>query len=177
MADEHPDLQNVGASMRDEWRTEQEAATQDAAEAFQHRRSLSDLLTEHMHRGDRLALTVAGYRITGSVEEVGPDLVALRTLFGRVDVHRSPTIPLYFEVFERATEGGSRGSDAAGGSFHRALELREREEDCTVGTLFDADGYDGKIRVGADFVTIVARAGAETTIPIPLVSWISARRD
>lgn len=162
--------------MREEWRAEQEAATRDAAADWQHRRTLADLLTEHMHRGDRLAFHVAGWRVTGVPEEIGFDLLALRTLFGRVDIHLSPGVPMRFEVFEKATEGGARGVDVAGGSFRRALELREGAGDATIGTVFDPDGTDGTLRVGADFVTVVARMGAETTVPISYVSWVSARR-
>ncbi len=177
MPEEHPDLEAVGGAMREEWRADQEAATRDAAEDFHHRRTLHDAFTEHMHRGDRLAVTVAGYRVAGIPEEVGPDLLALRTLFGRIDIQLSPVVPLWYDVFERAVEGGSRGVDVAGGSFVRALQLHEQYDDATMGTVFDPDGFDGKLRVGADFVTVIARAGAETTVPLAFVSWVSKRRD
>lgn len=176
MPDEHPDLDLVGAAMREEWRAEQEAATRDAAADWQRRRTLPELLTGHMHHGDRLAFDVAGWRVTGVPEEVGSDLVALRTVFGRVDIHLALGVPLRFEVFERATEGGRRGVDVAGGSFRRALELREGPQEVSLGTVFEPDGVDGTLRVGADFVTLVARMGAETTVPISYVSWVSARR-
>jgi len=176
MADEHPDLEAVGGAMREEWRAEQEAATRDAAEGFQHRQTLQDVLRDHMHRGDRLAVNVAGHRVAGVPEEIGADLLGLRTLFGRVDVHLAPGVPLWFEIYERAAAGGSRGVDVAGGSFVRALQLRESDEAATVGTVFDADGFDGKLRVGADWLTVIARAGAETTIPLSFVSWASALR-
>jgi hypothetical protein len=176
MPGEHPDLDMIGAVMREEWRAEQEAATRDAASEWQHRRTLPDLLTEHLHRGDRLAFHVAGWRVTGVPEEVGADLVALRAVFGRVDVHLAPGVPVCFELFERSTAEGGRGVDAAGGSFRRALELREGGDEVSIGTVFDPDGVDGRLRVGADHVTITARMGAEMTVPIAHVSWVSARR-
>jgi hypothetical protein len=172
----HPDLAGTGASMREEWRTEQEAATRDAAESWQHRRTLVDLVTEHMHRGDRLAVTVAGQRFAGVPEEVGEDLIALRTLFGRVDIHITSGVPLWYEIFERAATGGGRGSNVAGGRFHTALTFHEHDSEASVGTMMDPDGLDGKLTVGKDHVRIVARAGAETVIPLQFVAWVSPRR-
>jgi hypothetical protein len=173
----HPDLAATGAAMREEWRAEQEAATRDAAEDWQHRRTLRDRLVEHMHRGDRLAVSVVGQRFAGTPEEVGDDLLALRTLFGRVDIHLAPSIALWYEVYERASQGGSRGSDIAGGQFRRALELREREDSSmSVGTVFDPDGVDGRLTVGADHVGIVGPGGLETIVPVAQVAWITARR-
>lgn len=174
----HPDLAAAGASLREEWRAEQEAATRDAHESLRHRLTLADRLREHMHRGDRLAVVVCGtQRFMGTVVEVGTDLVAVRTSFaGRIDVHLAAGVPFAYEVFERATGGGHRGDGAAGGRFHHALVRREQDAEVTLGTVHDPDGVDARLVVGADHVVLVARAGAETVVPISQVAWVSARR-
>ena len=173
----HPDLGAAGATMREAWRAEQEAATKDAVEARAHRQTLQDRFREHMHRGDRIAVTVAGQRIAGVPEEIGDDLLAVRTLSGRVDIHLSPTIPFWYEIVEKPQEGGHRGSDSAGGRFVGALLAREQEAQATIGTIFDADGIEGKLVVGTDHVVIVARAGKETTVPIAHVTWVAPTRE
>ena len=103
------------------WRAEQDAATRDAAEDWAHRQTLEDRLRAHMHRGDEITVTIGGHRVVGTVEEVGTDLLALRSSSGRVDVHLTPTIPFFFEVATHAHQGGHRGSDArAAGSATRS---------------------------------------------------------
>ena len=173
---EHPeprDLGALGAEMRAEWRAETEAATQDALEQRQLRQSLEQWLTERMHAGDRVAVSIAEQRFAGFVEETGDDLVAVRAVFGRVDVHRTPAAPLYIEIHEHATSGGSRAE--ARRNFHDALLARDGH-DTSVGTLHDPEGVDGTLRVGTDFVSIVARLGAETIVPLEAVLWATARR-
>jgi hypothetical protein len=172
----HPDLAATGASMREEWRSEQEAATKDAAEAWAHRQTLQDRFRAHMHRGDRIALTIGGQRIAGIPDEVGDDLLAVRNLGGRIDIHLAATAPFWYELHEKASEGGHRGSDAAAGRFMNALLAREQEDLVTVGTVFDPDGIDGKLVVGADHVAIVARGGKETVVPLSQVTWIAPTR-
>jgi len=166
----------VSGALRERWRSEQEAETRDALDAWQHRRTMTDVLREHMLAGDRLAVTAAGFRVAGVPDELGPDLLALRTFAGRIDIHRSAAVPLWFELFEHGADTGHRGTDVAGGSFRRALELRGRDDAASLGTVFDPDGIDGKLVVGSDFVTVVARMGARTTVPIEFVSWVSPRR-
>jgi hypothetical protein len=172
----HPDLAGAGGAMREEWRAEQEAATADAAEQWRHRRTLADRFTEHMHSGDRIAITIAGQRFTGIPEETGPDLVALRTISGRVDVHVAPGIPLSYEVYERSASSGGRGNANAGGRFRNALLHHEHGTEVTVGTLIQPDGIDGRLEVGVDHVKVTARAGAETVVTLDTITWVSPRR-
>ena len=171
---EHPDVAGMAGKMRAEWRAEQQAATQDAAAQWRHGRALSDWLTERMHSGDRLAVMVAEQRFAGLVEELGPDLIGLRCAFGRVDVHVGAGFALSIEINDKAHSGGSRGR--LGRSFHDALYARDGFDDTAVGTLHDPNGIEGTLFVGKDFVSIVARLGAETVVPIDCVAWVSARR-
>jgi hypothetical protein len=173
---EHPDLADTSAAMRAEWRAEQEAATRDAVEDWALRQTLEDRLRAHMHRGDDVAITVVGHRIAGTAEEVGPDLLALRTQAGRVDVHLTATIPFWFEVATRATEGGHRGSDAAGGRFRAALMMRGTDARVALGTRDHPDGIDGSLVVGADHV-VLTRAGSEIVVPIADVAWVRLAGD
>ncbi len=162
--------------MRAEWRAEQEAATRDAAEDWQHRRTLTDRLREFMHRGDGLQVTVVGRRLTGFVEEVGDDLLALQTTSGRVDVHLAPTITVEIVVTAPAREGGHRGSDVAGGSFRQALIGREPAPSVLVGTVQDPDGRKGTLLVGADHVELATGDG-RLVVPLPAVAWICRAPD
>jgi hypothetical protein len=170
----HPDLGPVGAAMRAEWRAEQDAAARDAAEHWQQRRTLHDRLVEHQHRGDRIAVTVAGHRVAGVPEMVGADVLALRTCAGVVDVHLCDTVPMWFEVLETATAAGiAPGRSEA--RFRDRLLGRSTSADLTTGTVFDPDGLDGRLVVGADHVVIVAAAGAQAVVPLAHVAWVGAR--
>jgi hypothetical protein len=172
----HPDLTATGASMRAVWREEQEAATRDAAEAWQHRETLDDRLRAHMHRGDRLTATVLRRRFTGIVEEVGRDLVALQTASGRVDIHLTTSVSIEFAVSARAREGGHRGSNAAGGSFRQALVGRERDGNILLGSGDFPDGRRGEVRVGADHVRLLT-PDAEVIVPLSAVGWVCRAPD
>jgi hypothetical protein len=172
----HPDLAGASAAMRQEWRAEQDAAIADAAEQWRHRRTLADRFTEHMHAGDRIAVTIAGARFTGIPEEAGPDLVALRTVSGRVDLHIAPGIAVTYEVYERSASSGGRGNAIAGGQFKNALLHHEHDTEVTIGTLAEPDGIDGRIEVGVDHVRVIARAGAETVVSMDAITWVSPRR-
>jgi hypothetical protein len=167
----HPDLAATGAAMRAAWRAEQEAATRDARADWTHRLTLVDRLRAHMHRGDTLVVAVAGHGVTGSVEEVGDDLLALMSPGGRVDIHLAPTIPMTFEV-SAAREGGHRGSDAAGGRFRHALIAREQDRRVRLGTVLQPEGLEGELRVSADHVAITTQAGREVVVPISGVAWV-----
>jgi hypothetical protein len=169
----HPDLAGVGAEMRAEWRAETEAATEDAAAAWRHSRTLSDWLDERMHAGDRIAVVIGDQRFTGLVEETGDDLIAIRAFFGRVDIHLTGGLPLAIEMHEHATSGGVRAR--ARRNFHDALIARDGC-DVTVGTIHDHEGLDGTLYVGADFVSVLAKLGAETVVPLKYVTWVSVRR-
>jgi hypothetical protein len=171
---QHPDLASTGASMRAAWREEQEASTRDAHRDWEHRLTLVDRLRAHMHRGDALRATVAGHHLAGTVEEVGPDLLALRTASGRVDVQLAPTVALWFEAVDAGATGGHRGADVAGGRFRHALTMRE-DDRIRLGTLDAPDGVDGTITVGADHV-VLHTDGAARVYAWSTIAWISAAR-
>ena len=170
----HPDLAGVGAAMRSEWATEQHTATADAQEQWQHSQTFRDWLIAAMHAGDRLAITIVDQRFTGTVEEVGEDLLGLRCIFGRVDMHLLPGIPMHIELVEHPSSGGHRGR--TDGSFAESLAARDPKADMSVGTPFHAEGLDGVITAGQDFVISRARAGAVTIVPMDQIAWVCNRR-
>lgn len=177
MRNDHPDLAAAGAAMRAEWRDEAEEAGRDAAEQWQHSRTLRDRLVECMHRGDRVSVVFADQRVTGEVLDVADDLLALRTVAGRIDVHVVPGMPLLIQVVERAPSGGRRAEGARGG-FRASLLTRELEgEEVTVATTVGNEPLDGRLAVGADHVCIVGRGGAETFVPLGSIAYVRPRRD
>jgi|GEM_PF-3619835 hypothetical protein len=170
----HPDLAGVGAKMRSEWAAEQHDAIADAREQFQQNQTFREWLIDAMHAGDRLAITVVDQRFTGTVEEVGEDILGLRCIFGRVDLRLSPGVALFIELVDHPTSGGHRGNTDA--SFAASLMARDPQADTSVGTIFHPEGLDGQVRAGKDFVTIQARAGAVTVVPLTQIAWVCDRR-
>ncbi len=171
----HPDLAGVGAAMRSQWAAEQQEATADAQEDWNRRQTFRDWLTDAMHAGDRLAVTIVDQRFTGTVEDVGEDLLGLRCIFGRVDLHLLPGVPLHIELVDHPSSGGHRGK--TDGEFTACLAARDPQADTSVGTLFHPQGIDGQVTAGRDFLITRARAGAVTVIPLSQVAWVSNRRD
>jgi hypothetical protein len=168
---DHPDLTGIAGEMRAEWRAEQDAAAVDAAAQWRYSRGLEDWLRDCMHGGDRVEVVVASQSFVGTVEEVGADLVALRCVSGRVEIQVCAGIPITFERVERAKQGGTRALVSR--VFRDALVARDEQDGIRVGTLQRPDGIVGKLLVGRDFVTIVAKSGTETIIPIAHVAWLT----
>lgn len=160
--------------MRAEWRAEQDAATSEAQGQWERGHSLVDWLTQRMHAGDRVAVTVLRQRFSGTVAEVSADLVALNANFGRVDIQVAPGIPVRIELDDHPPAGGRRSDSHR--TFREALLVREDGAEVSVGTLFEPEGVDGTLTVGADYVRVTAKMGLETVAPIAQVGWICARR-
>ena len=170
----HPDLTRVAGEMRAAWREEQEAATADAAAHWRHTRGLNDWLRDRMHAGDVVVVTVPARRFEGRIEEVGPDLVALRCAHGLVEIQLNVAIPTAFELVEHATKGGTRSSMHR--TFRDALLARDTQADVIVATVLQPAGVAGTILVGRDVVTVVEAAGTETVVPLAQVAWVAPSR-
>jgi hypothetical protein len=162
----------AGAAMREEWRAEQDAETRDAAEQWRHSRTLLDLAREHMHRGDRVAITVVGHRTVGTIIDVATDRIALLDDTTRTDVHVCEALPLAFTVVERARAGGRTGARSA--SFRaRLLELETGGMPVVVATAIGPDPLTGSLSVGTDLVAVKTGAGDETVIALSAVAFVS----
>jgi hypothetical protein len=170
---DHPDLTRVGASVRSEWRAEEQAATRDAMERWRRARTLVDWLVERMHAGDTIAAAIGPQTFTGAVDEVGRDTLGLRTSFARVDVHLGAVGPLDLALVEHATAGGHRASLRR--SFRDIVIAREHEATVTIGTMSAPEGIDGRVACAGDFVTITAGDGAELVVPMDRVLWLALR--
>lgn len=161
--------------MREEWRAEQESATLDAAEQWRHSRSLLDLARDHMHRGDRVAITVAGHRCVGEIVEVARDRIALLDVGGsaaRADVHVIDVVPLAFTVVERALSGGR--SSARTLTFRaRLLELEAAGAPVVIATALGPDRHTGILGVGTDHVVTTAADGTETVISLSAIAFVA----
>jgi hypothetical protein len=145
-----------------------------ASAEWRHSRRMTDWLGERMKNSDRVAVTVAGSRFAGLVEETSADLIALRAVFGRVDIHVVSGVPMHIQLDEPVPNGGKTAS--ASRSFREVLLELDGRDDLTLGVLHDSQGLDGSIFVGDDFVSVVTRMGGETVVPLAQVAWIAPRR-
>ena len=146
----------------------------DATAQWRHSRRMTDWLGERMKNGDRVAVTVAGSRFAGVVEETSADLIALRAVFGRVDIHVAPGVLMHIQLDEPVPDAGKTAT--ASRSFREVLLELDGRDDLTLGVLHDSQGLDGSIFVGGDFVSVVTRMGGETVVPLEQVAWIAPRR-
>jgi hypothetical protein len=172
----HPDMLATASAMRETWRAEQEAAATDAVDDWRHRRSLRDLALEIVHRGDPVVAILEHVRFFGDIEAVGSDLLAIRSVLGRVDIHLHDSVPLLLQVGERIREGGARES-LDEGDFRSSLIARERFGEVTLGCTFSPEPFDGTLVVGCDHLCLVGRGGGETYFPFGSVAYVMPRRD
>jgi hypothetical protein len=163
--------------MREEWRAEQESATLDAAEQWRHSRPLLDLARDHMHRGDRVAIAVAGHRYAGEIIEVARDRIAVLDVVAgaaRVDVHVTDVVPLAFTVVGRARAGGRSNAGTHTVTFRaRLLQLEAAGAPVVVATALWPDRFTGLLGVGADHVVITTADGTETVISLSAVASVA----
>jgi hypothetical protein len=171
-------LTAAAASARADWRAEQEAVTADAAEVFNHTRSVADLITESMRNGDRVALIVGPHRAVGMIVELAADLIGIRNVgSGRLDFQLRSDLAYQILIQERAVSQPG-GDEIASGSFRaRLLEREAADGESTVGSVLSAEPLDGKLIVGSDNVRVIARGGGETIVPMHAVAYVGPRRD
>ncbi len=150
--------------MREMWRRDQESLTDEAEVSWRHRRRLDDLLAVHMHSGDVLAVSVAGRTFTGRVVAVGPDLVALATSDGRVDIRTASEpgprasatrTPLMIRLVRPGdAEEGLAGPTDPSSFDARLLELEAAYGDLVVGSDALSEELVGVVSLGADHATV-----------------------
>jgi hypothetical protein len=184
-----PELGSAAASIREEWRADEEEWSRAAAQQWAHGRSLLDVARELMHRGDTVAVVVGETSFTGEVVDVGDDCLRLRAGDDTVDVRLTVPVPgmgdrdvgagpapVVLRVLRRARAGGRSGSDGASTLRARLLEYEADGAEIELGSaLFHAD-LVGRLTVGRDHVHVRDRDGGETYVPLPWISWVTRRR-
>ena len=161
-------LDATGSDLREQWRLEEEEYTRAAEQHWSHRRTMRDIATELMHRGDTVAMTIATVTFTGAVVAVGNDYLQLATSSGIVDV-RVTDVPTAVRVVERRPVGGCRIAPGSPTFRARLLEREIEGGEVVVGSWCSAEHHRGAIRVGRDQVRIT---GTETDAYLAM-SWIA----
>lgn len=105
MGSDDPDaeLDALTRALRDERRAEAEAYEQLAAIDLLRVRTLTDVATMLLHRGDRVAVSFAQRAFAGVVAHVAGDLLSLRRPAGEVDCNLAA--PLVLHVVEPGEQG------------------------------------------------------------------------
>jgi hypothetical protein len=148
-----PTLEAPASALREEWRLEEEEYTRAAEQHWAHSRTLRDVARELMHRGDRVALELAGTVYRGTVVAVGDDYLELATAAGSIDVRIAAT-PLVVRVIERVDAGGCRAEPGSPTFRARLLEHEMIGGDLVVGTTSGSGSLQGSIVVGRDQVRV-----------------------
>jgi hypothetical protein len=171
---ENPELAAAAWSARVEWRADEEEWTAAAFEKWSHDRTLLDRATEHLHRGDVLAVALpGGGACRGRVVGVGADVVALDTAGGRVDVHVGDAPAIAWRVVERADNGGTRGVELT--SFRARLVELEGDAAVEVGVAHFDGVARGALTVGRDHLSL-DDDGVTTVLGLAAVDWVRAGR-
>jgi hypothetical protein len=170
-----PELGSIAGAAREARRAEEEEYARAAARQWARHRDLLDVARELQHRGDTVAVHVAGRAFRGEIATVGHDYFQLRTPGGAVDVPLSGSAGarhVLVRVIERARRGGRRAEPAALTFRARLLEYDRDEIDALVGTAVSGEELRGKIVVGRDHVVVREVSANETYVSLGDVIWI-----
>jgi len=156
-ADQWDDFEGLASELRQrvgsEFRREAEEVERLVELQRIRARTLSEVATEHMARGDRIAVHVGGHRLTGLVTAAIKDLLQLEEGNRSMDVNLGAGVML--ELVERARSGGHDGTS---GSRSFRARLAEYEQTGELLTLILSPGgttLRGRIRVvGADHAVV-----------------------
>ena len=171
-----PHLRMVANEVRQEWRAEAEHVADESLVARRRDRTLAVELRESMARGDRVNVRCYNLRASGVIVEVDHDLLSLRNAgAGRVDIHYRGGLPMIVQVSQPAAEAGRVDGVASGGFHGRLIECEHSGEEYSLSVMGEAEVMDGRLEVGADYVTSISRLGARMTLPIDAVLAISPR--
>ena len=171
-----PHLRVVAAQVREEWRADAQAETDDAIAQRHRNRTLTEELRDAMARGDRVNIRCYNVRAAGVIIEVDKDLISLRNAgAGRIDLHRMPGLPIIMMTNEVAAEAGRVAGIMSGGFHGRMAECEASGDEYAISVVGEAEAIDGRVEVGADVATLISRLGARMVIPIDAVIAISPR--
>ena len=175
-APQDPALRSIAAHARDKWRSEQEAAIDDAVSARDQNFSLRDWLREAMARGDRLSIRCFQVRAVGAVCEIADDLLSLRNVgAGRVDLNMRDGLPYVIQLSEAAASEPLSTPIPSGGFRGRLMACETAGEEHSVWLLGETESIDGRLQVGADTVTVESRLGSKLVLPLSAVIAVAPR--
>lgn len=158
---------DAAATLRAEWRAEEERWSRAALEQWEHGRTLADVARECMHRGDGVTFAFAGVGWSGTVVAVGRDVVRVHIGDGSVDVRLAPDAPFVLRV--RLGVGDGRRGDGTVTTFAARL----RELDGTVVCIGTPEGpIEGTMRTGRDQLRITSCEGSTAYVPSGSVWWV-----
>lgn len=168
-------LDELGRELRErvghEMRQEAEMVEQFAAAVEDRRRTMADLATELLSRGD-IVTVIAGERsLRGRLNYARGHIASLETAAGGVDVHLTAGVAL--RIDERSTSGGS-GSRAGSDTLRaRLLEHEMAGSDIEVWAPDHGIGVSGSIAaVGKDHVIVRERTDTEWVLQLAQIAWV-----
>jgi hypothetical protein len=170
-----PGLSELGACLRAEWRTEEEAWARTAAQRWVSGRGIADVAREYAARGDHVVVDVGSRVFSGAVCAVGDDCIDLVVGRAVVSVHTALTdgrplvaAPITIRRSSRALAGGLRVPPAR--PFRARLrELEGAGAHVRLGVYAPASEHTGRVVVGTDHVVV-----GETVVPAAWIAYVVA---
>jgi hypothetical protein len=159
------------ASVRAEWRAEEEEWSRAALEHWEHGRGLDDVLRDCLRRGDVATFSFPLLTWAGAVVGVGPDVVRIDVGDAPVDLQLTGDAP--FVLRTRAATGAHRDAprEDTGGSTTFMARLRELDGTrVSIGTA--TTSLEGSLRVGQGQLRITDADGSVSYVPTGSVCWV-----
>jgi hypothetical protein len=155
------------ATVRAEWRAEEDQWSRAALERWEHGRTLAEVARDCMHRGDLVTVAFTWIAWSGAITDVGRDVAGIDVAGVRVDVRLASDAPFVLRV----RSGSSRASRFDPTLTTFTARLRELDgTDVSIGTSNDA--LEGTLRVGRDQLRLIHDPGGCAYVPIRSVWWV-----
>lgn len=185
----HPELADVRATMRAEFRAERRAAELEAVRDHWSRRTMADVLIEAMRRGDTVTLQLGSHsRVTGTVTDAGRDFAIIENLHQRIavrvtdrDGHPYHGPELLLEMRERSQTGGAQATKPSA-TFRSVLQRFDFESQTDprdririeVGTTLRPQPLVGRVQVLAeDHLYLVDDHGVHQFVPLSTITYVA----
>lgn len=161
------DIGDAAATLRAEWRAEEERWSRAALEHWEHRRSLADVVRAAMHRGDVVVVAFADVVWSGAVVGVGHDVARVDVGGTSIDIRLAPGAPFVLRT-RPARDDGRRGDPTV-----TTFTARMRELDGTTVCIGTPNGpVEGILRTAHDHVRLTADDGSASYVPAESIGWV-----
>lgn len=176
MAQEFDDLGDLGAELRQrverEIRWEAEDVEADSETGRVRKRTLGDVASEIMQRGDLVVIGSIDTAVTGRIIYAKGDLAVVETGHALASVNLRG--PIYLRVAEKQRSGGVGTPQGGSATFKaRMAEFEQTGESIRVVATGLAESIEGRITVAAsDHVVVTNRDGVEWYIPSTTIAMI-----